>query len=252
MSYSDDLDWLARNVHEWPSGEHQSWCYVGRDYLSGDMRAAGHTIRMVQPGLVRRDDWLARRAELQVKAEPHPFTGLDEAIRKVLSVMRTEPEAFTPKELSEMKGICDAELAKLDTLEKRPDMHKNHEEIDTSPERVQKRPESVHNTRLDPDWWPTKLPPIGVVCIAVPLFAPKARCKIIAYSREQVALRWLDNGLLDLIELYDADGNEVISFDRMPTELEALIEVIKNAHVDAANLAAAILDAGFRRDGGNS
>lgn len=143
MGYQKDLDWLARNVHEWPFGI-QSYIYVitednGSKTWCGNVHYCAIRHRRVDKG-----EWLARRAELQAKAEPQSFTGLDEAIRKVLSVMRTEPEAFTSKELSEMKGICDAELAKLDTLEKRPDTHKSHEEIDTSPERVQKRPESIH------------------------------------------------------------------------------------------------------------
>lgn len=28
MNNETDLDWLARNVHVWPAGEHQPWCYV--------------------------------------------------------------------------------------------------------------------------------------------------------------------------------------------------------------------------------
>ena len=61
-----DLDWLARNVHEWPAGEHQPWCYV---YWKGGHRAvSGNRITVIQPCVqIEKSDWLARRAELQNK-----------------------------------------------------------------------------------------------------------------------------------------------------------------------------------------
>lgn len=61
-----DLDWLARNVHVWPAGEHQPWCYV---YWKGGRRAvSGNRITVIQPCVqIEKSDWLARRAELQNK-----------------------------------------------------------------------------------------------------------------------------------------------------------------------------------------
>jgi len=66
MSNETDLDWLARNVHEWPAGDHQPWCYV---YWKGGQRAvSGNCITVIQPCVrVEMSDWLARRAELQNK-----------------------------------------------------------------------------------------------------------------------------------------------------------------------------------------
>ena len=68
-----DLDWLARNVHVWPAGDHQPWCYV---YWKGGQRAvSGNCITVIQPCVrVEMSDWLARRAELQNKPswEDHP------------------------------------------------------------------------------------------------------------------------------------------------------------------------------------
>lgn len=62
-----DLDWLARNVHEWPAGEHQPWCYVYMTY-GGVMKAAGNFLDAVaNPAMITIDQWLARRAELQNK-----------------------------------------------------------------------------------------------------------------------------------------------------------------------------------------
>lgn len=62
-----DLDWLARNVHVWPAGDHQPWCYV---YMAhgGVMKAAGNFLDAVaKPTMITKDQWHARRAELQNK-----------------------------------------------------------------------------------------------------------------------------------------------------------------------------------------
>ena len=62
-----DLDWLARNVHVWPAGDHQPWCYV---YMAhgGVMKASGNFLDAVaKPTMITIDQWLARRAELQNK-----------------------------------------------------------------------------------------------------------------------------------------------------------------------------------------
>ncbi len=62
-----DLDWLTRNVHVWPAGDHQPWCYV---YMAhgGVMKAAGNFLDAVAyPIRITKDQWLARRAELQNK-----------------------------------------------------------------------------------------------------------------------------------------------------------------------------------------
>ena len=67
MSNKTDLDWLARNVHVWPAGDHQPWCYV---YMvaGGAMKASGNFLDAVAyPTMVTKDQWLARRAELQNK-----------------------------------------------------------------------------------------------------------------------------------------------------------------------------------------
>lgn len=62
-----DLDWLARNVHVWPAGEHQPWCYVYMTY-GGVMKAAGNFLdAAANPTMITIEQWLARRAELQNK-----------------------------------------------------------------------------------------------------------------------------------------------------------------------------------------
>jgi len=67
MSNETDLDWLARNVHEWPAGDHQPWCYV---YMvaGGAMKASGNFLDAVAyPIRITKGQWLSRRAELQNK-----------------------------------------------------------------------------------------------------------------------------------------------------------------------------------------
>lgn len=62
----NDLDWLARNVHVWPAGDHQPWCYV---YWKGGHRAvSANCITVIQSCVrIEKSEWLARRAELQNK-----------------------------------------------------------------------------------------------------------------------------------------------------------------------------------------
>ena len=70
----NDLDWLARNVHVWPAGDHQPWCYV---YMAhgGVMKASGNFLDAVaKPTMITIDQWLARRAESGVAAL-HGFHG---------------------------------------------------------------------------------------------------------------------------------------------------------------------------------
>lgn len=67
-----DLDWLARNVHNWPAG-HQGWCYVisNRDGTKG---VATSLIGQFDCPWVRIEtqEWLTRRAELQNKPTEWP------------------------------------------------------------------------------------------------------------------------------------------------------------------------------------
>ena len=62
MSNETDLDWLARNVHVWPEGKREALVCWPRNvdtliwsYVSSDV------------GWITKDQWLARRAELQNK-----------------------------------------------------------------------------------------------------------------------------------------------------------------------------------------
>ena len=125
-----DLDWLARNVHEWPAGEHQPWCYV---YWKGSHRAvSANCITVIQPCVqIEKSDWLARRAELQNK----PSWDLSGSWSKYLAQdmdgewkwLGENPalgdEYWTADELrSQCKGVVIGNW--YDTLEKRPEQAK--------------------------------------------------------------------------------------------------------------------------------
>ena len=126
-----DLDWLARNVHEWPAG-HQGWCYVisNRDGTKG---VATSLIGQVDCPWVRfeKQEWLTRRAELQNK----PSWDLSGSWSKYLAQdmdgewkwLGENPalgdEYWTADELrSQCKGVVIGNW--YDTLEKRPEQAK--------------------------------------------------------------------------------------------------------------------------------
>lgn len=126
-----DLDWLARNVHKWPAGDHQPWCYVYMTY-GGVMKAAGNFLDAVaNPAMITIDQWLTRRAELQNK----PSWGLSGSWSEYLAQdmdgewkwLGENPslgdDHWTADELrSQCKGVVIGNW--YDTLEKRPEQAK--------------------------------------------------------------------------------------------------------------------------------
>lgn len=62
MSNETDLDWLARNVHKWPEGKREALvCYPRNVDALIWSRISSNA------GWITKDQWLARRAELQNK-----------------------------------------------------------------------------------------------------------------------------------------------------------------------------------------
>lgn len=164
MSNETDLDWLARNVHEWPAGEHQPWCYVYMTY-GGVMKAAGNFLDAVaNPAMITIDQWISRRAELQNKPSWDDFGESAKFMAQdsdgAWMAFESEPAANYHVWSStrgwcgyarEGRDRCRGEVLGdwRDTLEKRPDMYKNKKEIDTSSECVHKTEESVHISELE-------------------------------------------------------------------------------------------------------
>ena len=63
MSNETDLDWLARNVHEWPT--ETDFVFVGTGISHGNMGWYPADYCFSKSSLVTKQQWLARRAELQ-------------------------------------------------------------------------------------------------------------------------------------------------------------------------------------------
>lgn len=62
MSNKTDLDWLARNVHVWPEGKNEVLVYWPRN-----VDTLIWSFVLSDAGWITKDQWLARRAELQDK-----------------------------------------------------------------------------------------------------------------------------------------------------------------------------------------
>lgn len=182
MSNETDLDWLARNVHKWPSGDHQPWCYV---YWKGGQRAvSGNCITVIQPCVrVEMPDWLARRAELQNKPswDDAPEWGEwlaqdeDGEWKWLAGLPGKYVDGWTAVKI---KGCCKGSALGdwRDTLEKRPEQFKpSIEEANmlarefkpfTSIEDSQEQDMTQqHDMKQDNGWFERgELPPVGVVC----------------------------------------------------------------------------------------
>ena len=131
MSNETDLDWLARNVHVWPAGDHQPWCYV---YMvaGGAIKAAGNFLDAVaKPTMITIDQWLARRAELQNKPSWEDAPGWAEWLAQdedgewkwLAGLPGKYVDGWTAVKI---KGCCKGSALGdwRDTLEKRPEEFK--------------------------------------------------------------------------------------------------------------------------------
>lgn len=262
MSNETDLGWLARNVHNWPAG-HQGWCYVisNRDGTKG---VATSLIGQVDCPWVRieKQEWLTRRAELQNKPSwddaPSDMKWLAQDSDGQWCWYCSEPFVDETNDdnvwgFGDSFDHEDCEFGEVlgdwrDTLEKRPEQ-KAFEPFVSIEDNQEQDMAQQQEMKQDNGWFERgELPPVGTACEAFGKF-PTAPCEIIAYSPEQVAIRWLDNGLLDVIDLKTGDIPS-IDFRPIRTERDVLIEIIKQwdglVQTDDV-LADAILAAGFKR-----
>lgn len=246
MSNETDLDWLARNVHKWvpnellrmkPCGKgdgtfRASWCY------SGD-------------GGFTKDQWLARRAELQNKpgwddfGESAKFMAQDSD--GAWMAFESEPAAKYHV-WSAMRGWCgyaregrDRCRGEVlgdwrDTLEKRQEQNELEPfvSVEDSQEKEMKR---------DNGWFERgELPPVGCECEILGAFGHYQEwfeCKIIAEHNGSVFAAnersWMNV----------RKGER--QFRPLRTERDVLIEIIKKTDDTDDRIADAILAAGFKR-----
>ena len=240
MSNETDLDWLARNVHEWRAGEHQPWCYV---YWKGGHRAvSANCITVIQPcARIEKSDWLARRAELQNKPswdkaeEWAEWLAQDEdgEWKWLAGLPGIYVDGWTAVKI---KGCCKGIALGdwWDTLEKRPEQKafKPLTSIEDNQEKGMKQ---------DNGWFERgDLPPVG---IAVQLWHGGTY----AYDCELIAKRGNDFVLWNLTwDRPDSADCMMCVFKPTPTERELLADLIEShRQMSALVVADAILAAGF-------
>lgn len=255
----DDLTWLARNVHEWPVGDHQPWCYVITDN-SGKKLASGVAFCAPKAPMIEKTDWLARRAELQNKPSwadaPAGAGYMAQEPHGVWTFFVDQP--FEPSKLhddgwrfdgfqawsSDRRGEVLGDWR--DTLERRPESKPEFEQFvsieDGGPVKAQ----------VDGGWFERgELPPVGVECTAVADGIPDANCIIVAISTEQVVVKWTENQMFDVL------GMPGLAFRPIRTERDKSIEEMKQHcpyhgswdHVGRI-YAEALYDAGYRKQEG--
>lgn len=163
MSNETDLDWLARNVHVWPAGA----THAAKSRL-------GHVIfgcSVLVDGWFTKDQWLARRAELQNKPSWVDFRESAKFMAQdsdgTWRAFEIEPTAqshiwnakrgwrgYAYEETADNRGEVLGDWR--DTLEKRPEEFKQFTSIEDSQEKEMKR---------DNGWFERgELPPAGVEC----------------------------------------------------------------------------------------
>lgn len=164
MSNETDLDWLARNVHEWPAGEHQPWCYVYMTY-GGVMKAAGNFLDAgANPAMITIDQWISRRAELQNKpswgsvgSDINFISQHDDGQWIGHSEKPSEAdECFECNCVVSLFGYGEVLGDWRDTLEKRPEEFKPLTSIEDNQEQDMKQDNGWHERG--------ELPPVGVEC----------------------------------------------------------------------------------------
>lgn len=261
----DDLTWLARTEHRWPKDA----VYVSRHENAVEWHYV--ELSFIGYGYFTRDQWLARRAELQNKPSfaDHPdakcFVQQDDGIwfKSVGKVQLITP-SMSGGWVGDGSGTVRwVELSKgevlgdwRDTLERRP--------ADRSEPAVTERLTEAAQTvlaaapalmdekfRFDRDDWYERgeLPPVGVECEIFGKDASPEKCKIIAYHKDQVAVQWesFGGGILDVLYL----RGDYWKFRPIRTERQLTVdEMMAVAAANFGNLETcceALYDAGYRK-----
>ena len=235
-----DLDWLARNVHKWPCGKHQPWCYVYQK--GGKRKVSGNCITVVSPCVkIDKAQWLTRRAELQNKPswkdapEWAEWLAQDEdgEWKWLAGLPGKYADCWTAVKIKgHCKGIALGDW--WDTLEKRPEQKafKPLTSIEDNQEKDMKQ---------DNGWYERgELPPVGVECDI------RHSCwNSEKYEKVTVAAITNEYLIVKYVTLEQHYMLKDISFRPIRTERDVLIEIIKKTDDTDDRIADAILAAGF-------
>ncbi len=256
MSNKTDLDWLARNVHVWPAGDHQPWCYV---YMvaGGAMKASGNFLDAVAyPTMVTKDQWLARRAELQNK----PSWSKAEEWAEWLAQDSYGCWGFFQKKplMHALSWIARSGYYQIhspgnlllgdwrDTLEKRPEQNELEPfvSIEDSQEKEMKQ---------DNKWFERgELPPVGEVCEAYIDYHPQwIETEIVAH-KDGFAIGWCKSVMKGCY------GDKAHEFRPLRTERDKAIDEMVCEFIDHygdpkggeryLGIAEKLYDAGYRKE----
>ena len=248
MSNETDLDWLVRNVHVWPAGDHQPWGYVY--WKEGERHVSGNCITVIQPCVkIDRSDWLSRRAELQNKPswEDAPewaeWLAQDEdgEWKWLAGLPGKYVDGWTAVKI---KGCCKGIALGdwRDTLEKRPEQ-KAFKPLTSIEDNQEKDMTKQQEMKQDNEWFERgELPPVGIECEWL-------ECRQTGWQTVTVAGYYLNAAWIvprgkEPISVFNPTG-----FRPIRTEREVLISVIideMNRYDTDAKLADAILAAGFK------
>ena len=252
MSNETDLDWLARNVHVWKSG-----CDLAV------VQRGGGEIYVTWPSAcscgITKQQWLARRAELQNKPSWDDFGESAKFMAQdsdgAWMAFEIEPTAKSHV-WSAMRGWCGYAREGSDrccgevlgdwrgTLEKRPEQaaFTPFTSIEDNQEKGMAKQQEVSQ---DNGWFERgELPPVGEVCDAYLDYPPQwIETEIVAH-KDGFAIGWCKS------VMKGCHGDKAHEFRPLRTERDKLVELIKtyrHTFRSDTEFADAILAAGFKR-----
>lgn len=248
MNNETDLDWLARNVHVWPEGKREALVCWPRNVDTLIWSRISSNV-----GWITKEQWLARRAELQNKPAKWPIGANWLAQDKDGEWwFYTDEIDNPPQNHGEDNWYSDDVAVRCrligevigdwrDTLEKRPEEFKQFTSIEDNQELSVSQ---EHEMKQDNGWFERgELPPVGEVCEILGAFGHYQEwfeCKIIAEHNGSVFAAnersWMNV----------RKGER--QFRPLRTEREMLADLIEShRQMSALVVADAILAAGFSR-----
>ena len=243
MSNETDLDWLARNAHVWREGKCEVLVRRPRNVDTLIWSSV-----LSDTGWITKEQWLARRAELQNKPSWDDFRESAKFMAQdsdgAWRAFEIEPTAqshiwnakrgwrgYAYEEAADNRGEVLGNWR--DTLEKRQEQDEFEPFVSVEDSKEQ-------DMKQDNGWFERgELPPVGM---AVQLWHGGTY----AYDCELIAKRGNNFVLWNLTrDRPDSADCMMCEFKPIPTEREVLIEIIKKTDDTDDRIADAILAAGF-------
>ncbi|MEG1818083.1 hypothetical protein [Pseudomonas sp.] len=255
MSNETDLDWMARNVHEWSDGMREVLVCYPRNVDTLIWSRISSNV-----GWITKEQWLARRAELQNKpswgAVPINANWIAQDAAGTWIWHWNKPEHRNGMWINgDTRGYA-AKGSVLgdwrDTLERRPERTRAEMEVElvkasfkpfTSIEDNQElNVSNKQEVNQDSGWFERgELPPVGSLCLYVVSDRLSAEVEITAHAK--FGLCFVEVGKSG--ECYVSKASELHRFRPIRTERDVLIEIIKKTDDTDDKIAEAILAAGF-------